>query len=143
MAIYLHKSSAGGVILKDGKVLVISSISRESIEFPKGTIESEEPLESTAIREVEEETGYRVKVIDDLGGSTFDFESQNEGKKYRKTVFYFLMELVDDAEPVKNLQDGEDFVNHWLTIDEAQEQLTYDNTRVILSKAINSSKLVR
>lgn len=90
MTLHLHKSSAGGVVLKDGKVLVIKSHSRRSTEFPKGTVEPNEPLELTAVREVEEETGYRVNIIDDLGGSIFDFESKDDGIKYRKTVFYFL-----------------------------------------------------
>jgi len=142
MSTYLHTSSAGGVVLKDGKVLVIKSPSRLSTEFPKGTIEPGESLELTALREVEEETGYRVNILDDLGGSTFDFTSQEDGINYRKTVFYFLMELADDNAPLQNLQNGEDFESCWLTIDEAEKHLTYDDARLILSKALKSSKLV-
>lgn len=142
MSLYLHKSSAGGIVLHDGKVLVVKSRIRASTEFPKGTVEPNEPLELAAIREVEEETGYRVKIIDDLGGSTFDFESKDNGIEYRKTVFYFLMILADDHAPVQNLQDGEDFETLWLTIDEAKKQLTFDDAKAILSKAINSPKRV-
>lgn len=139
MALYLHKSSAGGIVINNGKVLVIKSPSRSSIEFPKGTIEPNESIEKTAIREVEEETGYRVEIIDDLGGSTFDFTSGDDGICYRKTVFYFLMELADDNDPIQKLQNGEDFEVFWLTIDEAQESLTYDDARIILSKALRST----
>lgn len=142
MALYLHKSSAGGVVINDGKVLVIKSLSRATTEFPKGTIEPQESIELTAIREVEEETGYRVTILDDLGGYTFDFESQDNGIWYRKTVFYFLMELADNDIPIKNLQDGEDFESHWLSFDEAEKQLSYEDAKFILMKALKSSKLV-
>jgi 8-oxo-dGTP pyrophosphatase MutT (NUDIX family) len=143
MSLYLHSSSAGGVVIKDDKVLVITSALRSSTEFPKGTIEPNEPIELTAVREVEEETGYRVKIIDDLGGSTFDFKSGDDGRMYRKTVFYFLMELSDNETPIQNLQVGEDFTSHWLTIDEARDQLTFDDARIILANALKSTRLAQ
>lgn len=137
MTLYLHNSSAGGIILKDDKVLVITSPSRGTTEFPKGTIEPDEALEETAVREVEEETGYRARIVADLGGSTYDFVSERDGRHYRKTVFYFLMELIDDNPPVANLQGEEDFEYHWLMVDEALEQLTFDDAKEMLRRALS------
>lgn len=131
----MHTSSAGGIVVHEGKILVITSASSNSVNLPKGTIEPGESLDETAVREVQEETGYRVRITDDLGSLTYDYNS-HDGKRYRKTVSYFLMELADSGEPVKNLQEGEDFENEWLTPSEALARLTYDDTRTIVAQAM-------
>lgn len=131
----MHSSSAGGVIVHEGKVLVISSASHGSTDLPKGTIEPGESLEVTALREVEEETGYRAHIIADLGSITYDFTSKRDTKRYRKTVTYFLMELADLDKPIKNLQEGEDFDNEWLTFEAAIERLSFVDAKNIVRKA--------
>ena len=134
MTLYMHTPSAGGVLINNGKVLVITSARRGSVDLPKGTIEDGESVEAAALREVEEETGYRARIQQDLGSLTYDFDAV-DGKRYRKTVSYFLMTLADSDEPVKNLQEGEDFENEWLSFDEAIERLTFDDTKTIIEKA--------
>lgn len=134
MNLYMHTPSAGGVVIHDGKVLLISSARRGSIDLPKGTIEPLESVAETAIREVEEETGYRTRITKDLGSITYDFDGR-EGKRYRKTVSYFLMELADGDEPVKNLQPGEDFVNQWVCPEDAIRRATYADVRTIITRA--------
>lgn len=131
------KHSAGGVIYKNGKVLTIKWLSKDSIEFPKGTIEPNERIEDTAIREVAEETGYKTRIIIPLGNVTFEYD-WDDGKHYRKTVEYFLMEPLDDSEPVPNREDSEDFENNWLTFAEAEKMLTFDDGREILARAIEN-----
>lgn len=130
MTIYSHTPSAGGVIVNDGKLLVITSARRGTVDLPKGTVEAGESLDETALREVKEETGYSTRIVKDLGSVTYDYDGKD--RRYRKTVSYFLMELLDSDTPEKNLQEGEDFENVWLTPDEAIAQLTYDDTRAII-----------
>ena len=76
MDIKLHTSSAGGVIIRNNDVLLILSASGNCYAFPKGTIESSETRDVTAIREVKEETGHNVKILDFLYDSTFYFVSK-------------------------------------------------------------------
>jgi 8-oxo-dGTP pyrophosphatase MutT (NUDIX family) len=135
MTRYMHAPSAGGIVIHKGKLLVIASARRNSVDLPKGTIEEGESIEEAALREVEEETGYRVRIERDLGSLTFDYQGQAD-KNYRKTVSYFLMSLADFDSPIKNLQEGEDFENKWLTPSEALEQLTYDDTRAMVARVI-------
>lgn len=135
MTLYSHTPSAGGVVIHDGKILVITSERRNSVDLPKGTIEEGESIEDTAIREIEEETGYRTRIKDDLGSITYDFTSKNS-KRYRKTVSYFLMELADENKPIKNLQPGEDFENEWLEPAEALQRLTHADTHALVSRAL-------
>ena len=127
--------SAGGIVIDDDKVLVINSPSRNAMAFPKGTIDEGETIEMAALREVEEETGYRVQILESLGRVDFEFESK-EGLRYDKTVYFFTMELTDHEMPIANLQPGEDFTNLWLTFDEARAQLTYEDQKELLERAI-------
>jgi 8-oxo-dGTP pyrophosphatase MutT (NUDIX family) len=135
----LHTPSAGGVIIKNSKVLIIYSPLRNSYAFPKGTIDPGETKDLTAIREVKEETGYTVKIISFLGDFTFEFDHKN-GVHYSKTVTYYLLQLADDAKPRPNLQPGEDFENVWVNINEAHDLLTFDDAKEVLHLAIEASR---
>jgi 8-oxo-dGTP pyrophosphatase MutT (NUDIX family) len=141
MNIKLHTPSAGGVVIKDNEVLLIYSALKNTYAFPKGTIDQGETKDVTAVREVKEETGYSVEILDFLGDFTFNFDWK-DGIRYRKTVSYYLMELANDEEPELNLQEGEDFVNIWTSIEKAYELLTFDDSKEILKLALRSSKLV-
>lgn len=135
----IEKVSAGGLIIKDDQVLVLYVPSHDETVFPKGIVESDESFEETAIREILEETGYHVEVVDELGSNTYEFEEF--GKRYRKTVHYFLMKLVDEKEiPQPNLQPGEEFEAVWLPINQALEKLTHQENKVILSRAVEKLK---
>ena len=129
--------SAGGIIFKDGLVLLIKSKSRNTISIPKGKAEFNESIEETALREVREETGYDTKIISKIGSINFDFEK--DGEIRNKTVTCFKLELLNDFDPKPNLQEGEDFENIWVTPNEAVSLLTYDEEREVVKKAIAQS----
>ena len=137
----IHKTSAGGVVIKDDQVLTIKWLSQNTIEFPKGTIEDNETASETAIREVKEETGYDVEIIDELGDITYEFD-WTDGNHYMKTVTFYLMCLANESNPVTNLQEGEDFENNWIDISKAKELLTHDDSKEVLGRALNSAKRV-
>ena len=132
----IEKLSAGGIVHSDGKFLVIKAIPYDETILPKGTIEEGETPEQTAVREVLEETGYRTSITAKLGEISYEFD-ENDGKHYRKTVYCYLMDLIDkDAKPTPDRQEDEDFENIWLTADEAMLQLTHDNSKNMLQKAL-------
>jgi len=133
----VHKFSAGGVVVRNGKVLVITSVSRNSVGFPKGGIDKGEAPERAAVREVKEETGYDVKIIKKLSDYTYEFD-WTDGNRHLKTVRYYLMELTNDNPPQPNLQPGEDFETKWITPSEALALLTYDESKDALRLALES-----
>lgn len=132
----IQKRSAGGIVHNNGKFLVVNALDYNQIILPKGTIEAGETPEQTAVREVLEETGYRVKIKAPLGEISYEFD-EDDGKHYKKTVYHFLLELIDEDEvPVPIHQEDENFENLWLTEDEALERLTHDDSKDLLKKAI-------
>lgn len=124
-------------MLNKGKVLTISSVSRNSIGLPKGTIDEGEAPEATAVREVKEETGYDVEIIEKIGDYTFEFD-WTDGSHRIKTVTYYLMRLANDLAPQQNLQPGEDFEVQWMNFDEADTLFTYDEARDALKIALGT-----
>jgi 8-oxo-dGTP pyrophosphatase MutT (NUDIX family) len=132
----VKKISAGGIIHHNGRYLTIRWTSEGTTEFPKGTIEPGETPEQACIREVLEETGYNVRIIVPLTVSNFTFD-WHDGRTIEKTVHYFLLERIDELEPVTNREDNEDFDNNWLSAEEAYSALSFDDMKVALKKAIS------
>lgn len=127
--------------MHEGKVLTVSSASRNSVGLPKGTIDEGESSEQTAVREVKEETGYDVEIIEKLRDYTFEFD-WTDGKHHVKTISYYLMKLSNDLPPAQNLQPGEDFEIKWLNSLDAMKLFTYDESKDALELALKSSKFV-
>ena len=127
----IKEVSAGVVVFKDDLVLIIKH-KNGHIDFPKGHVEGNETLEEAAIREVFEETGIKCKIdSDDKYMITY---SPKEG--VIKDVYYFIGsyesgELKPQLEEVKYTK--------FVSIDEALNSITYDNSREVLEKIIKKA----
>src|SRR5436190_1343158 len=95
--------SAGGVVVKKELekifILVAQHSQHHGWVFPKGLIGDHikgEGKESTALREVEEETGVKGKIVKPLSPITYWYVWPGEAgkEKVKKTVYYFIMEYV-------------------------------------------------
>ncbi len=115
--------AAGGIVVRDGSVLLVHRPRYDDWSFPKGKLEGDESWEEGAIREVEEETGLRCEV-GPLAGSTRYFVAQGP-----KEVRYFRM--TSDGEAVA--QNEVDEVR-WALIEEARALLTHERDRKLLEK---------
>jgi 8-oxo-dGTP pyrophosphatase MutT (NUDIX family) len=126
--------SAGGVVSRfgeDGLEVVICGRSAEGIwGLPKGTPEANETLEQTACREVEEETGLKVKIVKTIGGIVYWFV--REGVRYHKTVHYYLMDPIGGD---LSAHDWEYDLVQWVSVDAALAALTFENDRETVRKA--------
>jgi 8-oxo-dGTP pyrophosphatase MutT (NUDIX family) len=124
--------AAGGVVVHDGRVLVLRRPSRDEVRLPKGHVEPGEDVETTALREVHEESGYDgLTVQADLGEQVVEFDYQ--GKHVVRTERYFLMAL---ANPQALRSGGEkQFRPEWLTWDEALGVLTFEAEREWVRRA--------
>lgn len=124
--------SAGGVVLRDGTVLLIRTHDlkgRTIWAFPKGKLDTGETARQAAVREVEEETGWRCRIDAELAKSEYWF--QREGQRVKKTVRWFRMTPVREGGGM----DGEVDEAVWVPIGEALGRLTYDSNRELLKQA--------
>src|SRR2546423_11999009 len=74
--------AAGGVVVREreGKreVVLTGRHADGTWVFPKGTPDKGEEIEDTALREVEEETGLKVRILGDLGTTDYWFAAPGE-----------------------------------------------------------------
>ena len=118
--------AAGGVVIRDGEVLLVHRPRYADWTLPKGKLDPGETWEQAALREVEEEACVRCR----LGCELPDVHYENQGRP--KRVRYWLMEPVEDLGFVPN--DEVDEVR-WVAPDDALELLSYERDRQLVRVA--------
>lgn len=123
--------SAGGVVFKKDRVLVIKPKGTDRWQLPKGHIDKGESSKETAVREVEEEGGVKVNPIEKIGDTQYFFLLK--GQKIFKKVTFYLMEYVKDKKegPDETEVDDAKFVFY----KKALETLSFKDDREIVKKA--------
>jgi 8-oxo-dGTP diphosphatase len=112
--------AAGGVVVRNGQVAVVHRPRYDDWSLPKGKLDPGESFEEAALREVEEETGLRCRLVRELPAVRY------EVRGHPKLVRYWAMEVVDETRFEPN--DEVDEVR-WLEPDEAIALLSYDRDR--------------
>lgn len=119
--------AAGGLVVRQRargvEVLVVHRAQYDDWTFPKGKLEPGESDEECAVREVEEETGLRCELGDELPSTSY-----TDGLGRAKRVRYWRMRVV--AGELAFVHE----VDHarWLMIDEAASTLTYPRDVTLL-----------
>ena len=98
--------------------------------LPKGTPDSGETLEETALRETREETGLEVAIEGTISSIRYYFVRGST--RFHKTVHFFLMRPIGGA---LELHDQEFDEVRWATIPEALALLTHATERSIVERA--------
>ena len=137
----VREVSAGGLCVKveDGVPYVAVILRRNRAGrletcLPKGHVEEGESPAQAAIREVEEETGVRGKVIWRLG--TVDYWFSGVSARVHKLVHHFLMEYCGGELTTENDPDQEAEDAQWIPLLEAPLRLCYPNERRVAATAV-------
>jgi 8-oxo-dGTP diphosphatase len=119
--------AAGGLVVRRigaaDEVLLVHRPKYDDWTFPKGKVDPGESDEKAAVREVEEETGYRCALVAQVP-STCYLDARGRPKRVR----YWLMRIVD-GEFIPNREVDE---IEWLTAHDAMARLTYEHDRDLL-----------
>ncbi len=128
--------SAGGVVLRDGRVVVIvptrrAADGRKVLALPKGHVDPGETPPQAAQREVREEAGVETTLVDELGEVRYWY--QREGRKIAKLVTFFLFEYTggDVADHDNEVEEA-----RWIPLEEALHALTYKGEREMVQRAL-------
>ncbi|RJO61932.1 NUDIX domain-containing protein [candidate division WS5 bacterium] len=126
-------NKAGAVLLreKSGKIeILLEYRDREYKDwtFPKGDIEKDETPEETAVRELREETGYRIEIIEKLPDICYEFRLN--GGKNEVCLKMFLAKAIDGRLTLEFPSDR----LRWMTLNEAEKTLTHQNLKDYLEK---------
>jgi 8-oxo-dGTP pyrophosphatase MutT (NUDIX family) len=113
--------AAGGIVVRDGRVLVVHRPRYDDWSLPKGKLKLGESWEAAALREVEEETGLRCELGELVGATRYGL----------KEVRYFRMSC--KGEP--RAQNEVDEVR-WVALGDAAELLSYERDADLLSRLV-------
>jgi 8-oxo-dGTP pyrophosphatase MutT (NUDIX family) len=123
--------AAGGVVTRAGldglEVVLVHRPRYEDWTLPKGKAHFGERDEDCALREVEEETGLRCELGDELPSTSYV-----DGKGRDKVVRYWRMRPLDGILRPQNEVDAAE----WVWIATARERLSYDRDRGILDALV-------
>ena len=106
--------AAGGIVLDNNKILLVKNRKNEYVDnpksfwgFPKGHLQDGEAPKDAAKREVLEETGFIVELMDKKPLVESRYEIFVNKEKVKKTVWFFKMNIVKafDSEPDNEIEE--------------------------------------
>ncbi len=103
-------------------------------KHPKGHLEKGEKPTEAAVREVFEETGFEVKIVNNKPVAESRYEIERSGEILQKTVWFYEMEII---ESFKKEPDDEVEEIALVDFDSALNLLTHDDDRKILKYVFN------
>lgn len=123
--------AAGGLVRKKDKVLMIYRMKKW--DLPKGKRESGESNSETALREVEEECGIKVKLGKKIC-TTWHTYTMNKNSMLKKTKWY-TMDLVDDSKIKPSIEEDIEELR-WMTQKEVYHALenSYRSIRFVFER---------
>jgi diadenosine hexaphosphate hydrolase (ATP-forming) len=107
----IEDSCAGGLVFLNDRLLILERYNGVWL-FPKGHIDPGETAPIAAIREVEEESGLKARILEPLGETTYTFTEN--GAEHFKTVQWFLMEALSNQ-----IKLEKDFFRDYRLVDES------------------------
>ena len=129
----VRQHSAGGVVVRDGELLLISTAGGKRWQLPKGRVEAGETSEQAAVREVREETGVTGRIVAPLPGVDYWF-AEGRSKRIRKHVDYYLLAYVSGSED--DYDPREVAGASWFPGAEALARLSHANERRVAEQAL-------
>ena len=126
-----HHHSAGGLVVHQNRILLISTRAGRRWQLPKGHLEAGETSEQAAIRETREETGVSGHVVAPLPHIEYAFSER--GVRIRKRVDYYLLDY-ESGDPA-NFDPVEVSGAGWFAWEDGLARLTFDNERRVAEAA--------
>ena len=136
--------AAGGVVLRDGSVLVVHRPRHDDWSLPKGHVDDGETWAETAVREVLEETGVSTTIVGPPVTTAYPLPQRGESDELStisptvKVVLFFPMSAPDPDAELAGDPDEVDEVAWW-PVERALRGLSYAGERAVLRSVVGES----
>ena len=129
---------AGAIVLRDGtngrEILLLYRGKQKDWSFPKGHIEEGETGQEAMEREIKEETGLYIKVLGELPNLNYLLLS---GNNVELLMFIATPRPIDQKLIQEKISDD----LRWVSIDEAEKLLSYQNLKEYLKSIYMEIKM--
>lgn len=124
---HLFRMRSCGIIINDGKVLMVKNERDPYYYSVGGAIEFDEPVQDAVKREIREEVGLDLEIDRLLVVHENFFQGDNINARWHELAFYFLMKYNGETIPECKSKGmhGEKESLHWIPIDEYSNYLAY------------------
>jgi 8-oxo-dGTP diphosphatase len=112
---------------EDLEVVLVHRRRYDDWTFPKGKAYPDESDKDCALREVEEETGLRCELAEELRSTSY-----RDSKDREKVVRYWRMHVVAGTLQPENEIDGAE----WFPVEDAVDRLSYRRDREVLDSLL-------
>ena len=136
----VRATSAGGIVVRAGRhgpeiILGRRRRDRDGVTWslPKGTPNRGETVEQTALREVTEETGLDVEILEPAGAVEYWFVA--DGARIHKSVHYWVMRPVGGNLAVHDHEFDE---VAWFPLAEAEQRMSFDTERDLVQRTVDA-----
>jgi ADP-ribose pyrophosphatase YjhB (NUDIX family) len=129
--------AAGGIVERNGKVLLVKVANLEGKvvwTFPKGHLEKKETPLKAALREVEEETGWKCRSVGPLALVRYRFN--RNGRPVAKKVRWYRMEPV---EKTGRPDEVEIMRTKWVPKRSTAKRLTYPSDLRLIARYLEKA----
>ncbi len=128
----LRLGARGIVIREDGKIAIFNKSNKNEYKLPGGGIEDDENPEEAFKREVLEETGCKVEIINKLG-TTEEYKTLDN---FKQISYIFVGKVVEDTKQLnvtqKEKDEGAKLI--WETPENALKVITESYDKLVASK---------
>lgn len=127
-----HHRSAGGLVVRDSLILLISTQEGKRWQLPKGHIEDGETPEEAAVREVREETGVTGRILAPLPPVEYWYIEKGRRRVHKKVEYYLLSYVSGDTADFDAREvSGAD----WFSWEDGIARLSFENERRVVLEA--------
>ncbi|MFE5321114.1 NUDIX domain-containing protein [Paenibacillus sp. NPDC056579] len=133
---YDTRVSSGCIIFNNhtrDEVLVIWNANKDKPALPKGKIESNESAQEAAIREVLEETGYSVEILNATPVTVTGLRQRKE--PYLMITTQFFLAKLTNTTPIAK-EDKSIISVEWMKVDRALQELAFPEEIEALSNML-------
>jgi 8-oxo-dGTP pyrophosphatase MutT (NUDIX family) len=127
-----HQRSAGGLVVRGSKILLISTQDGRRWQLPKGHIEVGETAEQAAVREVREETGVTGRVVAALPEVEYWYVEKGKLRVHKRVICFLLAYQSGDA---ADFDAAEVSGAEWFEWDDGLARLSFENERRVAAQA--------
>lgn len=135
-------AARGIIIRQDGKIALFNKENKNEYKLPGGGVENDESLEETFKREIKEETGCVVRIVERLG----KIEEEKSKDNFKQTSYVYVAKVIRNTKKLNLTQKEKDEGGKliWVTLEEGLKLISrcIDNLKPSKYENLYHSKFI-